>query len=127
MGPVFLQLSEVLAIHQDQIVRYGGAPGMRELHLVESAIAVPQAGVGEDYLHEGLFEMAAAYLYYIVQDHPFVDGNKRTGLASALVFLKMNGVSVEPDDRLEALVREVARGKANKTRVVDLLRELAGQ
>ncbi|MBS3761709.1 MAG: type II toxin-antitoxin system death-on-curing family toxin, partial [Planctomycetes bacterium] len=70
---------------------------------------------------------AAAYLYYIVQDHPFVDGNKRTGLASALVFLKMNGVSVEPDDRLEALVREVARGKANKTRVVDLLRELAGQ
>ncbi|MFP4027027.1 MAG: type II toxin-antitoxin system death-on-curing family toxin [Candidatus Brocadiia bacterium] len=127
MGPVFLQLSEVLAIHQDQIVRYGGAPGMRELHLVESAIAVPQAGVGEDYLHEGLFEMAAAYLYYIVQDHPFIDGNKRTGLASALVFLKMNGVSVEPDDRLEALVREVARGKANKTRVVDLLRELAGQ
>ena len=85
MNPVFLELHEILEIHRDQIERYGGDPGVRDLELLKSAVAMPMAGVREKYLHGDLFEMAAAYLYHIVQNHPFVDGNKRTGLVAALV------------------------------------------
>src|SRR5438105_60286 len=94
----FLTLDEVLEIHSDQIDRYGGAHGIRDLNLLQSAIAMPQSGFGEQYLHESVFAMAAAYLFHITQNHPFVDGNKRTGLASALVFLELNNISIEIDD-----------------------------
>jgi len=74
------------------IKTYGGSEGLRDAGLLHSAIAVPQASFGGNYLHAGLFEMAAAYLYHIVQNHPFVDGNKRTGAAAAIVFLAMNDI-----------------------------------
>ena len=126
MQPLFLQLGEILAIHQDQIKRYGGAPGIRDLSLLQSAIAVPQAGVGDEYLHRDLFEMAAAYLYHIVQNHPFVDGNKRTSLAAAVVFLAMNDIKLKADNEgVETLVRAVAQGKADKARVAEFFRRLA--
>ena len=79
MNPIFLSLAEVLEIHRDQIERYGGDPGIRDLDLLQSALAIPAAGFGGQYLHNDLYEMAAAYLFHITQNHPFVDGNKRTG------------------------------------------------
>lgn len=123
MVPVFLQLGEVVQIHDDQIARYGGAPGMRDPGLLSSAVAAPRAGTEEGYLHADLFQMAAAYLFHIVRDHPFVDGNKRTGVVAAIVFLRMNDLRLEADqDDLEALVRRVASGSAGRDEVSHFFR-----
>ncbi len=123
MQPDFLELAEVLYIHADQIERYGGDASIREAGLLESALAMPRATFGGEFLHRDLFEMAAAYLFHIVQNHPFVDGNKRTGTATALVFLEMNGVALEADeDTLVALVLDVAQGRADKARVAEFFR-----
>ena len=121
--PDFLTVEEVLKIHEDQIARYGGEPGLRDKGMLHSAIAMPASGSQEKYHHEDLFEMAAAYLYHIVRDHPFVDGNKRTGLVSALVFLDLNGVNIRASQAdIERIAREVAEGKANKTSIADFFR-----
>ena len=82
MLPLFLDLDFVLRIHLSLIERYGGEPGVRDIGLLHSAIAMPQASFGGEFLHEDLFEKAAAYLFHIVQNHPFMDGNKRTGAAA---------------------------------------------
>jgi len=104
--PVFLSLAEILEIHLDQIERYGGKPGIRDAGLLQSALAMPSAGFGDRYLHEDLFEMAAAYLFHIARNHPFVDGNKRVGVVAALVFLAMNGVEIDAgEDELEEILR----------------------
>src|SRR5438128_11544386 len=111
MTPTFLTLDEVLAIHRDQIARYGGAPGIHDPGLLQSALAQPQAGFGGQFLHTDLFEMAAAYLFHIVQNHPFIDGNKRVGAVSAIVFLRMNNQDINAtEDELEALVLTLAQG-----------------
>ena len=127
MNPVFLGVDEVLEIHRDQIERYGGAPGIRDIGLLQSAMAMPAAGLGGRYVHEDLFEMAAAYLFHIVQDHPFVDGNKRTGTVAALVFLAMNGFALDADEQdFEELVRAVAGSEADEAAVAAFFRENAG-
>ena len=84
-------LAEVLDIHCDQIGRHGGREGIRDLELLQSALAVPAASFAGRFLHQDLPEMAAAFLFHIVRDHPFIDGNKRTGAVAALVFLLLNG------------------------------------
>lgn len=123
MQPDFLELAEVLYIHADQIERYGGDASIRDAGLLESAVAMPRATFGGEFLHRDLYEMGAAYLYHIVQNHPFVDGNKRTGTASALVFFEMNGVAIDADeDELVALVLDVAQGLADKARIAEFLR-----
>ncbi len=123
MAPTFLDLWEVVRIHQDQLERYGGKPGIRDAGALASAVATPQAGTGDGYLHGDVFEMATAYLFHIVRNHPFVDGNKRTGLVAAVVFLHMNGIRLEADEgELEALVRDVAAGRAGKAEVTEFLR-----
>lgn len=123
MHPDFLELDEVLYIHADQIERYGGEASIRDPGLLQSAVAMPRATFDGKFLHRDLFEMAAAYLFHIVQNHPFVDGNKRTGTATALVFLELNGVAVDADeDELVALVLEVAQSRADKVRVAEFLR-----
>lgn len=81
--PLFLEVDDVLEIHATQLDVYGGGAGLRDQGLLESAVAQPRASFGGDFAHEGLFAMAAAYLFHIVKNHPFVDGNKRTGLLSA--------------------------------------------
>ena len=126
MNPEFLTLSEVLEIHADQIRRFGGRLGIRDMGLLQSAVAMPEAGFGEDYLHSDLFEMAAAYLFHIVQNHPFVDGNQRTGAVAALVFFHLNDVEITvDDDALERRVRGVAAGKMRKETVADFFRRHA--
>ena len=115
MTTIFLRLDEVLEIHRDQIERYGGAEGIRDMGLLQSALAMPAVGFGGQYLHADVFEMAATYLYHIARNHPFIDGNKRTGAVAAVVFLAMNGVETDADENeFEALVRAVARGDADK-------------
>lgn len=121
--PVFLSLDEAIRIQQDQLIRYGGYEGIRDMGLLQSALAMPQAGFVDRYAHEDLFAMAAAYLFHIVQNHPFVDGNKRAGITAALVFLVLNDCWVDaPEDELEALVWAVARGEVGKAEAAQFFR-----
>jgi death-on-curing protein len=122
--PVFLTLGEVIEIHRDQIERYGGDPGLRDLGFLQSAMAMPSAGFGGRYLHTDLFEMAAAYLFHITQNHPFIDGNKRTGAVASLVFLSLNEVDLEADEEeFERIVQGVAQGKIDKAAVAGFFRK----
>lgn len=123
--PTFLTLAEIVEIHADQTERYGGETGLRELGLLESAAAQPEASFAGEWLHKDLYEMAAAYAYHICQNHPFVDGNKRTALASALVFLGMNGVGIlDPSGKLESVLLKMAAGKVDKPTFSEILRQL---
>ena len=123
MEPIFLTLGEIVAVHRDQITRYGGSEGVRDWGLLQSAAAMPAATFGGQFLHGDLCEMAAAYLFHIVQNHPFVDGNKRTGAAAADVFLAMNDVElVAGQDEYAELVLSVARGEKSKSAVAEFLR-----
>jgi death-on-curing protein len=113
--PDFLSLADVLELHRDRIEKYGGSHGVRDLGLLDSALAAPRATFGGDYLHEDIVSMAAAYLYHIVMNHPFIDGNKRAGLAAAIAFLNLNGyVLVADPDELTDIVLAMAEGKADK-------------
>jgi death-on-curing protein len=88
----YLTMAEVLAIHADQIERYGGAPGVRDHGLLEAALFRPQTGYYEDVIEE-----AAALWESLSQSHPFVDGNKRTAFAAAYTFLSINGMRLSAD------------------------------
>ncbi|MBX9769896.1 MAG: type II toxin-antitoxin system death-on-curing family toxin [Candidatus Obscuribacterales bacterium] len=116
MSLEFLSLEEVLAIHHNQIDLYGGTHGIRDLGLLQSAIAMPSAGFGGQYLHADIFEMAAAYVFHLSQNQPFLDGNKRTASASAIVFLKLNKIAIKEDqDTFEKLIRQIPDGRAGKS------------
>jgi death on curing protein len=122
-APLFLTLDEVLQLHASRIERYGGSDGVRDIGILESALATPQSGFGGQYFHPDAPQMAAAYLYHIVCNHPFVDGNKRTGLAAAIVFLEMNGINLIADEDAEIeLTLSVAEGKATKDQVAEYFR-----
>src|SRR5471030_2371845 len=92
-------LEAVKAIHAEVLAAHGGAPGLREAALLESAVAAPQATMAGKSVFTNPVEVAAAYLFYLCRNHPFVDGNKRTALATCLVFLSENGLL--PDEALE--------------------------
>jgi death-on-curing protein len=125
MPPRFLTLSEILEFHEEMIRDFGGNPGVRDLGLAESAVAMPEAGLGGEFFHAFPFEMAAAYAYHIAQNHPFIDGNKRTAFSSALTFLELNGHAVlGGEDELEAAVRKIASGKLDKKEFAALLEKL---
>jgi death-on-curing protein len=108
------------------IERYGGLDGIRDPGLLHAAVAMPQASLGGEYLHKDLFEMAAAYLYHIVQNHPFLDGNKRTGAAAAIIFLAMNDIELNANQEgLVQITLAVATGKARKSQIAKFFRKLA--
>lgn len=120
MEPLFLTLDEVLEIHAQQIEFYGGSEGVRDCTSLESAVATPMATFGGQFLHSTIPAMAAAYLFHLCQNHPFVDGNKRTGANAAITFLLIN--DWEPDfseDELVDLVLSVASGKISKSAVTE--------
>ena len=113
--PNFVSKSMVLSIHARQIERFGGTPGVRDEGLLESALAQPQATFGGYFLHRTISEQAAAYLYHIAMNHPFIDGNKRTAFAVTDTFLRLNGCALNlTDDRAYDLVMRVARGTMTK-------------
>jgi len=113
--PLFLTLDEALLIHADQIRRYGGSHGVRDLGLLSSALAMPEASFGGLNLHTSLAEMAAAYLFHIAQNHPFLDGNKRAALATALAFIWLNDQRLGAGEgELTELVLGVAAGRIGK-------------
>lgn len=124
-GPIFLTLAEVIEVHTDQITRYGGQGGVRDFGLLESALAQPEASFAGEWLHDAPYGMAAAYAYHLCQNHPFVDGNKRTALACALLFLELNGISLlDPKGTLKGAMLAVASGELEKKELVELLKKL---
>ncbi len=111
----FLGLEEILALHADQVARYGGTAGVRDLGLLESATAMPAASFGAKYLHGTLPEMAAAYLFHVAQNHAFLDGNKRVAAAAMFMFLFLNDLELDcSEDELVDLTLGVASGKVTK-------------
>ena len=128
---LFPTLTEVLTIHADQVARYGGSEGLRDEGLLSSALAQPEAEFGGRLLHPSIGAQAAAFLFHLVKNHPFADGNKRLGTATALVFLEINGYELDPalDDidsatgqtALETAVIRVASSRMSKD---DLIRFL---
>ncbi len=122
----FLGVEDILELHADQVAMYGGEHGVRDFGLLESAVAQPQAMFGGDFLHKDVFEMAAAYLFHLVQNHPFLDGNKRTGAVAALVFLDFNNVEIDaPKGSLYDLTIAVATGQADKNQIAEYFRSHA--
>jgi death-on-curing protein len=121
----YLTVEIVLEIHAEAITRFGGSPGIRDQTLLESAVSAPQAGLGGKSVYSDLVEIAAAYLFYLCSNHPFIDGNKRTGLGACLVFLRLNGIEPKPDSaEWENLTMSVANSTINREEVSKRLRKL---
>ena len=124
--PQFLSVDDVLQLHEDVLAADGGAEGLRDRGLLDSAVHAPQASFGGSWLVGDLFDMAAAYMFHIASNHAFVDGNKRTALLAALVFLGLNGVEINRDDqRLDDGVLAIANGMLNRDGAAELLRTVA--
>jgi death on curing protein len=111
----FLSIEEVLFIHDHQLALYGGMHGLRDIGLLASAINYPQAGFNNKYLHSDVYQMGASYMYAVIKNHPFIDGNKRTGLSAALLFLGYNDIFIDAsDDELFELTLAVAQSKVTE-------------
>ncbi len=101
----------------------GAQAGIRDLELLKSALGAPAATYGGEFLHTDIYEMAAAYLFHLAKNHPFIDGNKRVGAVSALVFLAMSGYDFDaPEEDFAEMVLSVAGGELGKSGVVDFIR-----
>jgi death-on-curing protein len=119
MTPLFLAFDEVIAIHLQLIERFGGSPELRDAGLLQSALAMPNSGFGDQYLHGSLAEMAAAYLFHLACNHPFVDGNKRIAATVARAFLLLNDATFDPDEKEYGdLTLGIASGKLDKSAAV---------
>ena len=123
MEILFLTVDEVLELHQEQIELFGGTAELRDMGLFQSAVAMPQTGFGGEYAHAFPHEMAAAYLFHIAANHPFVDGNKRTALDAALTFLEANDFHLDANPtEVGDLVIALAAGQLAKPAVIDFFK-----
>jgi death-on-curing protein len=120
LEPRFLMISEVIEIHDQEIATAGGLSGIRDLKVLESALGAPQASFSGQFLMD-IFEMAATYLNSIAINHPFLDGNKRSALASSLTFLFMNGYEIDElydeelaDKTLDLVTRKITKSDLAK-------------
>ncbi len=125
---LFLTINDVLSIHQKMIERYGGDPTIRDLGLIDSAVMMPQQSFAGSYLHPSVASMAAAYLFHLCSNRGFGDGNKRTAVGAALVFLDVNGFALAfTVDELEQITLDVAGSRLSKEHLTELFFEAAIQ
>lgn len=118
----FLDKATILVFQENQILNYGGSQGIRDEGLLESALAQPQQSFGGEYVHETIFEMAAAYGYHLCKNHPFIDGNKRIALVAMYTFLYVNGWKISADKKaLYAVIISLASGKLEKKELAEFL------
>lgn len=123
--PDFLELRHVLALHTRALAAHGGSEGIRDQGLLESAIAMPRASFGGEYLHADLYAMAAAYAFHIAENQPFIDGNKRAAILAALTFLDMNGIAVfTATDELYEAMMALAERRLDKSGLAAVLHRL---
>jgi len=119
----YLTAEQVVLIHAFVVDETGGLHGVRDLGLLESAVARPQATFEGEDLHPNLFIKAAALLHALIQNHPFVDGNKRTGAMAAILFLEINGYYLNAKNKeLESFALRVAVSKPGLSEIADGLR-----
>ncbi len=122
---VHLTVEIVNEIHHEAIAQFGGSAGLRDVALLESAIAAPQATFSGESVFTDVIEVAAAYLYYLCRNHPYIDGNKRTALGACLVFLQLNHVEPTPDGSAwEKLTLAVAASQMDRDEATTELRKL---
>ncbi|BAY87068.1 death-on-curing family protein [Calothrix parasitica NIES-267] len=122
--PKFLSVRDAIEIHLDQVASFGGTAGVRDEGLLESALAQPQATFFGEYLHPTIYEQAAAYLYHIAKNHPFIDCNKRTAFAVMDTFLRINGFILNTDnEETYILVLKVAEGSMDKKEIAQYLEQ----
>ena len=120
----FLTIDQVIQLHDVFLKEYGGLAGIRDRGMLESAVAMARHSFFGEMAHKTLYDQAAAYLYHIVMNHPFNDGNKRTGALTAILFLEENGVRINFSDKeYENLVVEVAQGKKTKEEIASFLED----
>jgi len=127
--PKFLALDDIFLIHEEQLDAFGGLDGVRDLGLLESATMTPQASFGGEYLHAFPFEMAAAYAFHIAENQPFLDGNKRTALSAAMVFLLDHSYTFGDEDDLtlyKAMI-SVSERSMDKYELAELLEQLTSK
>jgi len=122
---IYLSVEIVREIHREVLIAFGGLDGVRDAGLLESAVAAPQASFGGESPFADAVEVAAAYLFYLCRNHPFIDGNKRTAMTAAIVFLRLNGFEPAKDgEAWEALVLDVAASKVDREGATKGLRKL---
>ena len=122
--PIFLNLAEVVELHRQGVERFGGSAEVRDMNLLQAAIGMPSQQFAGEFLHPDLGAMAAAYLFHIVMNHPFVDGNKRAGALAARAFLLLNEVSFEPTEQAYGdLVLGIVRGETTKEAATKFFRD----
>lgn len=122
---VHLTVDVVKEIHEAVLEAFGGSGGVRDEGLLQSAVAAPQATFGGESPFSDLAEVAAAYLFYLCKNHAFVDGNKRTAMTAAIVFLRLNQVEPAPDSpEWERLVLDVAASRLDRDGATKRLRAL---
>ena len=119
----YLSIEEILILHEYQINTYGGKAGIQDLRMLESAVFRPQTTFDGKDLYEIVFEKAVALLFSIIKNHPFVDGNKRTGLHAAITFLELNGHDIAAtDSKLVKLGLDITSNLFDEKRAVEILR-----
>lgn len=124
----FLNVDDVLLLHADTIDTDGGSHGVRDHGMLDAAVAMPRQLFSGQFLHEDLAAMAAAYFFHIAQNHPFLDGNKRAAVMSALAFLRANNVELAmAPQELEATTLKVAAGELTKEKLTKWLRGQVGK
>jgi death-on-curing protein len=120
-----LTVANVLEIHAEAISQFGGSAGIRDMALLESAVAAPQASFGGESVYTDLIEVAAAYHFFLCRNHPFVDGNKRAALGACIVFLRLNGIEPQSDSQSwEDLTLDVAASRLDRDQTTQRLRSL---
>ena len=120
-----LTVEIVREIHAETIAHFGGSDGVRDLTLLESAVAAPQASAGGQSPFADVSEVASAYLFYLCQNHPFIDGNERTALGACIVFLRLNDIEPKADGpQWEELTLAVASSQLDREQTTRRLRKL---
>jgi death on curing protein len=121
---LFLTVQEVMNFHESHIQQFGGSFGIRDPGLLEAAVIAPQATFDGCFLCEDIFHMAAVYAHGIIKNHPFIDGNRRTGMTTSLVFLKYNNINIEfRKDEFWYLAIALATSKITVETMAELLRK----
>ncbi len=122
----YLSVEEIILIHEYELQRYGGAPGIKSIELLESAVHRPKTSFGGQEEYSTKFEKAAALMHALIKNHPFTDGNKRTALVASIVLLKLNGLKVNlGQKRLVEHILNIAKRQLSVQETANLLKKNA--
>lgn len=123
-----ITLEEILILHEYQIEKFGGKPGISDVRMLESAVLRPQTTFDGDDLYTNIYEKAAALVYSLIKNHPFIDGNKRTGLHAMLTFLELNNAKVGIDNEtLTKLGSDIADNRIDEQGIVKIIERYSQQ